>query len=372
MKWISYRGNRHGSEHDKENTPDWIYLSINEGFEVMIDVWYGEDIVWRTGKDDNKIEMDVCWLDNDKIWFYPRNDTTLEKLKSLEHPRIFNHIDNRWCWCPETTDTKIGEETETSQYNFLCSSYIAWYKQRAEAKKRIAILIGGRLTCQDICLLPQIRNYLHKHQDHWIDVFISINNEPENYENYKKLYQMDAPFIRVISCEKTICPEKYSHYQPRAGETNVPTCISMYYHNYLAMRLITEYKERNRTHYHIILKYRPDIVEQNNELPIVASPFKEFLQDVDGNNFKQRCVYMPNTVDTTYNGIPKTNDQIGIGSYDVMMQYMGIYPTMIDYLEQRRAGYLLHPETILGFHLQEMGIETVRFTYSYSLHHKRY
>lgn len=366
MKWISYRGNRFGREPEKEGTPEWVSLSIHEGFDVMIDVWY--DATWKTGANDTKHDMDTNWLENEKIWFYPRDKATLEKLQALHHARVYHENDPDWCWCPEKMDKY------NNQSPFVCSNYIGWYKQRAEAKKRVAVFIGGRLTCQDTCLLPQIRNYLHKHPEHWIDVFISINNDPDSLDSYKNLPQMDAPFIAAISCEKTVCKNEYLNYHHRAGETNVPTCISMFYHNYLAMKLLTQHKEQNSIFYDLVIKYRPDIIEQDNELPIVVSPFKELLLDTpspEEGSFNKACVYMPNTNDTTYKNIPKANDQIGVGSYEVMLLYANIYPKMTQYLDHNDFGYYLHPETMLGFHLQEMGIETRRFTYPYSLHLSR-
>ena len=46
MKLISHRGNFKGKEPLNENHPDYIRKAIDHGFEVEIDVWFVERIMY--------------------------------------------------------------------------------------------------------------------------------------------------------------------------------------------------------------------------------------------------------------------------------------------------------------------------------------
>ena len=40
MKLIAHRGNTHGPEEDKENSPDYIDKCLSEGYDAEIDARY--------------------------------------------------------------------------------------------------------------------------------------------------------------------------------------------------------------------------------------------------------------------------------------------------------------------------------------------
>ena len=43
MILISHRGNINGKNPEKENHPDYIWVAIQAGYEVEIDVWFKDN-----------------------------------------------------------------------------------------------------------------------------------------------------------------------------------------------------------------------------------------------------------------------------------------------------------------------------------------
>lgn len=55
MKIISHRGNLNGPNKQTENTIESIKLAINLGFDVEIDVWYIDNILYLGHDSDSLI-----------------------------------------------------------------------------------------------------------------------------------------------------------------------------------------------------------------------------------------------------------------------------------------------------------------------------
>jgi hypothetical protein len=247
---------------------------------------------------------------------------------------------------PERTPNAYTQE-ELQNCKGICSDYIGWYKQRAEAATRIGMIIGGRLTCHQDHLLPQVRTYLSTHPDHWIDIHFSINDYPEAKDSkYLKEAWLDAPFVATFTCQTYTVPSHYIHHPRKRPETVAQNTMSMFYNNMLAYQQL-------KTHgtYDIVIKYRPDIVAKNlPEVSHMIDPAK-----------KETKLYMPDC--HVFEG---ANDQIGIGSMQTMEIYCDVYTDADHYLSTDQR-YALHPESMLKYQLDKHHVVIERFTYPYHL-----
>jgi hypothetical protein len=84
MKYfISHRGNVKGKFSERENTPQYIQEAISRGYDVEIDIWIKNSILYL-GHDGPEQKIDLEWLKarGDKLWIH---------CKSLETLSFFNH-----------------------------------------------------------------------------------------------------------------------------------------------------------------------------------------------------------------------------------------------------------------------------------------
>lgn len=81
VKIISHRGNLNGSDHSRENSPEYIDEAINAGFDVEIDVRC-EDHMFYLGHDKPQYYVPMSWLveRKDKLWIHCKNLKALDVL----------------------------------------------------------------------------------------------------------------------------------------------------------------------------------------------------------------------------------------------------------------------------------------------------
>lgn len=89
MVYISHRGNLNGKIEFLENSPSYIDLAISKGFDVEIDVWLIENIIYL-GHDKPQYIIDINWLIERKlrIWVHCKNLESLEFF--YEYNKTFN------------------------------------------------------------------------------------------------------------------------------------------------------------------------------------------------------------------------------------------------------------------------------------------
>jgi hypothetical protein len=82
MILISHRGNTNGRLESWENEPTYIDLAIEKGFDVEIDVWYKDKMLWL-GHDEAQYCVDFRWfLDRlTKIWVHCKNTEAVVYFK---------------------------------------------------------------------------------------------------------------------------------------------------------------------------------------------------------------------------------------------------------------------------------------------------
>ena len=74
MILISHRGNINGKLESYENEPNYIDLAITKGFDVEIDVWVKDGIIFL-GHDKPQYGVDFRWFKDriSKLWIHCKN-----------------------------------------------------------------------------------------------------------------------------------------------------------------------------------------------------------------------------------------------------------------------------------------------------------
>jgi hypothetical protein len=74
MILISHRGNINGRMESLENKPTQIDMTIKQGYDVEIDIWYKDGILWL-GHDKPDYDIDLIFLTDriTKLWVHCKN-----------------------------------------------------------------------------------------------------------------------------------------------------------------------------------------------------------------------------------------------------------------------------------------------------------
>ena len=83
MILISHRGNINGRFESWENEPTYIDLAISKGYDVEIDVWYKDGILFL-GHDKRDYGIDFGWFIDRiaKLWIHCKNIDALNYFKN--------------------------------------------------------------------------------------------------------------------------------------------------------------------------------------------------------------------------------------------------------------------------------------------------
>lgn len=307
---------------------------INNGFDIFI-----------------RMTSDITdeFINNykNKLWFSIQDKEQLNNYTDIKYIENFNI-----CLLPENNKDLI-----LNKYDGICSKYISYYKQMFNAKKRYALIINGRLKCYEIKLIPDIIKFLEENEDSWIDIHINLNEKKENLNNYLNLPYIDYPFIATIDCNEYITNEYMQNHPTRLKHLLHHIYISsMFYTTMKAFYQLKWFSKNNNIKYDLIIKYRSDIIE-NNKLP-------------DLSNIEDNILYMPlcqRYVEVNF--LEPVNDQVAIGTYDIMKKYCMVYPNIDIYLKNNDMLY--HPETILSYHLKYNNIIIKPLNFHYILGPRR-
>ena len=218
--------------------------------------------------------------------------------------------------------------------------------QRATAVYRIALLYGGRLT--DVwlgCLLPQVQTYLLEHPSHWVDVHLAVNT--------REMPDLTPLGPILASCTTEDYTEQYkldiAQYPNarKAVETDLYSMMAMLYFNNKVWRQVKE-------PYDAWLKFRPDLVQQR--LPEVPPLLCSNTVCIPGHS---------------RHGIPPFNDQVAFGIDDASGNaYFSVYEKLKGFYDADDM-FILHPESAIGYAIQQAKINVKCLVYPYSLHPRR-
>jgi len=92
MILISHRGNINGKLPSAENRPDYIDEAISSGFDVEIDVWLIDGVIFL-GHDEPQYGITQQWLNErvDKLWIHCKNVEALEWFNIIGGFNYFWH-----------------------------------------------------------------------------------------------------------------------------------------------------------------------------------------------------------------------------------------------------------------------------------------
>ena len=141
MLLIAHRGNINGRFELWENEPTYIDKAIKEGFDVEIDVWYKDNILWL-GHDKPDYDVDFRWFKDriSKLWIHCKNIEAVEFFSSVEYDfNFFWHQEDtltltskKYIWAYPGKQPIVNSiavmpeinEDDISQCLGICSDYI--------------------------------------------------------------------------------------------------------------------------------------------------------------------------------------------------------------------------------------------------------
>jgi hypothetical protein len=92
MILISHRGNLNGKIEEKENHPDYIDEAISLGYNVEIDVWVNDGVLYL-GHDEPQYGITHHWLNEryEHLWIHCKNVEAIEWFNSISGFNYFWH-----------------------------------------------------------------------------------------------------------------------------------------------------------------------------------------------------------------------------------------------------------------------------------------
>lgn len=83
MILIAHRGNTNGRLESHENEPTYIDLAISKGYDVEVDVWYKDGMLWL-GHDKPDYGVDFRWFRDrvTRLWVHCKNIEAVVYFKS--------------------------------------------------------------------------------------------------------------------------------------------------------------------------------------------------------------------------------------------------------------------------------------------------
>jgi hypothetical protein len=144
MVLISHRGNLNGKIEEKENHPDYIDEAISLGYDVEIDVWMIEGVLYL-GHDEPQYGITQHWLNQryGNLWIHCKNVEAMEWFNSIGTFNYFWHQEDtltltskNYIWAypgkqPIEKSVAVLPEIHNDDVNRcigVCSDYIEKYK----------------------------------------------------------------------------------------------------------------------------------------------------------------------------------------------------------------------------------------------------
>lgn len=121
MKLISHRGNIDGKKEEYENHPVYIDTALDSGYDVEIDIWMKEGILFL-GHDRPDYGITQKWLNErrNKLWIHCKNIEAVEWFNIISGFNYFWH--------------------ETDTVTLTSHGYIWAYPGKQPIKQSIAVL----------------------------------------------------------------------------------------------------------------------------------------------------------------------------------------------------------------------------------------
>jgi hypothetical protein len=199
--------------------------------------------------------------------------------------------------------------------------------------RNIAVCIIGRVTGYENNI-KSIETFCKslKAQACQVYFFVSLNTERDEYhEHFEQFLNKLVPDI-----SHTFFYKKYDH-----EFKSMYNMCSMFWNQQNCSTLIQE----SGVQFEIVMKWRTEILFEN--------PFKIV------SNLMAGTVYIPTNYD--WSGL---NDQIMYSDTQSAYKYLSLYNHLNDY---NKKDVHFHPETLLRYHVQMVGLSVKRFVFPYKL-----
>lgn len=91
MILISHRGNINGKNESYENDPSYIDIALKEGYDIEVDVWYINNIIYL-GHDHPQYNVEFRWFRDriTKLWIHCKNIEAMLYFTECEYD--FNYF----------------------------------------------------------------------------------------------------------------------------------------------------------------------------------------------------------------------------------------------------------------------------------------
>lgn len=134
MILIAHRGNTNGPMKSWENEPTYIDLAISRGFDVEVDVWYINGLLYL-GHDEPQYGIELRWFTDriSKLWIHCKNIEAIIHFQNCEYS--FNYF-----W------------HETDTIALTSSNYIWTYPGKQPIDKSIAVMPEINNDSLDSCI----------------------------------------------------------------------------------------------------------------------------------------------------------------------------------------------------------------------------
>jgi hypothetical protein len=142
MLLISHRGNLNGSNSVLENSPEYILLALNKGYDVEIDVWFHKNNFYL-GHDKPLYKINKNFLINKKFWCHAKNIEAMDKMLKNNIHCFWHQTDKLTLtnknipWCFPNTFIKNGitvilnknKKILNKKCFGICTDYILYYNR---------------------------------------------------------------------------------------------------------------------------------------------------------------------------------------------------------------------------------------------------
>jgi hypothetical protein len=234
-------------------------------------------------------------------------------------------------------------------------------------KPKIALLISGRATCWETCLLPILKNTT----DYDIDLFMSLNSNSPNCKYFSIMKKELSPYLRDLYINEYVVPDDFINtsthiYTVKQLVNNkyVPmTVLSMFFNYKNAFEMASEYEIKNKIKYDFFMTFRSDIII--DKIPLFGKVEEGLLYSIN-----QPCQFISFGI----HQVPIVSPEWVYAKKDIMKMYLETYNFIIDQ-SKIDNNYICHYESNVTDNCIEKNINIVRIdniNYSVDANRRRF
>ena len=230
---------------------------------------------------------------------------------------------------------------------------------------KIALLISGRITRYEVCLLPIL-----KKQKYEVDLFVSVNDEFCDY--YEVMKNELSPWIKGLYVKPYEFPDNFENTHLRSlrqlvdGKYVPLNTMSMFFNDMNAFKMATKYADDNNFEYDAYLKYRSDIIHDNLPDIVKTDEFKIFSSKKAGT---EALIDRKNK--TFLHHVPIVCDAVAYGNRKVMSIYCDTYNFVLDINDEWDGNYPINFEQCVTHQIYDKEVSIERIDYFYMLDRHR-